>query len=128
MEKKKKEKKYKPASKKDFTQTTIGKLLLWTMAIFVAGMILRVTIMDYLIRTQGICTKVELSADIVRARYHQSELAFYFHHRGKIYKGNSLVKDLSRTGDSICIIYLDWMPRMFRPIAYFDKKTNCDCR
>jgi hypothetical protein len=69
-----------------------------------------------------------LENEVNHFRSHPDALVYNFWVNGKVYDGNSNVEDLSKAGDSICVVYLDWMPNINRPLSFFDESVNCNCK
>ena len=80
-----------------------------------------------LIKYDGVCIKGVLLNEMIYAYRHKPTLAFEFAYRGKQYRGDSLIEDSHRAGDSICVTFLDWEPEKNRPLSYYDS-PNCGCK
>ena len=105
------------------------KLLLFVAIIAWLVYILLGTIVGNIaLKNFGKCTKGVLKNEIVYVRYHKNTLYYEFTYENKIYKGNSLEEDLTKIGDSVCIVYLESFPNVNKPIKYFTKgEIKCDC-
>jgi hypothetical protein len=73
----------------------------------------------------GKCKKAVLTSSIVHYKGTQY-LEYNLEIDSKIYKGDSNIKDLTKIGDSIEIVYLDWAPQIRRTKDFLNKE-NCNC-
>lgn len=103
---------------------TIGVLFI----IFIILFFLKTSIGNYLLEIKGSCTKSVLTNETTKVKYHSPTLVYNFWINGKVYDENSNVEDLSKAGDSICVVYLEWMPSINRPLSFFDEPINCNCK
>ncbi len=96
--------------------------------IILASFFLKTSIGNYLLEIKGNCINSTLTNKTTKVRYHRPTLVYSFYVHGKVYYGNSNVEDLSKAGGKICIVYLEWMPSINRPLSYFDNQVNCNCK
>lgn len=83
-----------------------------------------------LLKSNGKCIKAILMPELTSLthRYTKASLVYEFSYNGKTYSGNSLVKDTSRIGDSVCVVYLPSFPSINRPLIYFQSgEIKCEC-
>ncbi|HTB52326.1 MAG TPA: hypothetical protein VK718_06080 [Ferruginibacter sp.] len=100
-----------------------GGLCCWILYLLISTLV-----GNALLKKEGKCSKAILTKNIINGRYQKSYLEYEFTYKGKTYTGNSLEEDLTKAGDSICIIYLESHPGTRRPIKYFDEgEIKCDC-
>jgi len=92
------------------------------MFLFFIKIVFKNIILEY----KGVCVKSVLTKETTKVRGLRSTLVYNFWIKGKVYSGNSNVEDLSKAGDSICVVYLDWMPSINRPLSSF-AESNCNC-
>ena len=106
------------------------KLLFFIVIVtWLSYILLRTTIGNIALKNFGKCTVSVLKNEIVYVRYHKNTLYYEFNYENKIYKGNSLEEDLTKVGDSVCVVYLESFPGINRPVKYFDKgEIKCDCK
>lgn len=76
----------------------------------------------------GKCSKAVLINETIQLRYQKPLLLYQFNVLDEFYKGNSSIEDLSKSGDSICIVYLNYLPSINRPISFFEEPINCNCK
>jgi len=77
----------------------------------------------------GQCIKAILMEETIRSRSSKPSLTYRFELEGKVYEGNSLEADLTKNGDSICVVYFGTFPSINRPIKYFEEaKQKCKCQ
>lgn len=81
-----------------------------------------------ILKNYGLCKESVLTNEIRYFRSHKPALSYNFWLNGKVYDGNSNVEDLSKVGDSICVVYLEWIPSINRPSSFFDEHMNCSCK
>ena len=108
----------------------IGKYFFIACVLFIAYALLGTIVKVAFLRMNGKCIKGVLIPELTSYthRYTKSYLVYEFNFDGKIYSGNSLEKDRSKVGDSICIVYLPSFPGINRPVAYFDNgEIKCSC-
>jgi hypothetical protein len=83
---------------------------------------------NHLLKNEGKCGKAILTNFVIHAHNLQRTLQYEFTYKGKTYTGDSLEDDLTKAGDSVCIIYLESYPGMNRAVKYFDgDKLPCNC-
>ncbi|MBZ5858556.1 hypothetical protein [Flavihumibacter profundi] len=85
-------------------------------------------IVDILLKSKGECKMAILTNEKNRIRSQKSTLFYEFYIQNRKYKGNSLEEDLTRVGDSICVVYIKIFPGINRPIKYFKQdEIKCNC-
>jgi len=104
------------------------KIPLILLAGFFLALIIRVTVIDYIIRTRGICVKAELIEETISTKYHSPSLKYSFVLENSVHTGNSLVEDLNQVGQKVCIVYCSWWPAFNWPIVYFHGRAHCNCK
>lgn len=105
-------------------------MILILCIIYILYAILGTLVKNSLLKRNGICLKGILIPESTSFshRYTKASLVYEFTVNGKTYKGNSLEKDTSKIGDTICIVYLPSFPSISRPIIYFENgQVRCDC-
>ena len=91
-------------------------------------LILKGILGDLILKSSCTCIKALLITKTSRVRYAKATLYYRFILGNETYEGNSLVEDLSKVGDSVCIVYLESLPSINRPISYFKKgEIKCNC-
>ncbi|HTB52325.1 MAG TPA: hypothetical protein VK718_06075 [Ferruginibacter sp.] len=83
-----------------------------------------------LLKRNGKCGKAILTNMKVFQRYQETTMQYQFTYNGKKYNGDSLEKDFTKVGDSICIVYLESDPGINLSVKYFTEsnmKVDCDC-
>ena len=116
---------------KQVRATKMEKIIKFFGYIFISFFIiyfLKTGIGNYLLGKVGICKNAFLTNEVNHFRSHPDALVYNFWINGKVYDGNSNVEDLSKAGDSICVVYLEWMPSINRPLSFFDEPINCNCK
>lgn len=89
----------------------------------------RTFIGDLLLKKSGVCAKAVLINEQNRVRSQRATLLYAFVVNGKNCNGNSLEEDLTKVGDSVCIVYLESIPGINRPLKYFESGTiKCSCK
>ncbi|MBS1600835.1 MAG: hypothetical protein JST75_21625 [Bacteroidetes bacterium] len=109
----------------------IGKYLFLACVLFIVYALLGTVIKVSLLKAKGKCTKGVLIPELssFAHRYTKASLVYEFTYEGKTYSGNSLEKDTSKVGDSVCIVYLPSFPSISRPMTYFNTgDINCSCK
>jgi hypothetical protein len=114
----------KKETKFDKFRKILGILFIAFFSLF----FLKIGIGNYLLKGSGICTKAILTDQITGVRGHKDTLVYKFWINGKAYDGNSNVEDLSKAGSNICVVYLELMPSVNRPLSFYDESINCNCR
>ncbi len=98
------------------------------LCLWVVYLILITVIGNLLLKNSGRCIKGVLLKQQSRTSNHKPDLYYEFAYNGKAYKGNSQEEDLSKVGDSVCIVYLKSFPSINRAVKYFDTgEIKCDC-
>jgi hypothetical protein len=96
---------------------------------WISYIFLKTIIGNALLKNGGKCIAAVLINEQNRVRSHRATLLYEFKYNGNSYKGNSLEEDLTKIGDSVCVIYLESFPGINRPIKYFNNETvTCSCR
>ncbi|KAF2327389.1 hypothetical protein [Flavobacterium daemonense] len=114
--------------KKSVKIDNFRKWLGYTFILFFILFFSKIAIGNLLLKSQGICTKSILTNELSKIRGHKPTLVYNFWLNGKRYDGNSNIEELNKVGDSICVVYLKWMPSINRPISFFEKPINCNCK
>ncbi len=114
--------------KKETKFDKFRKILGILFIVFFSLFFLKIGIGNYLLKGNGICAKAILTDEITGVRGHKDTLVYKFWIDGKAYDGNSNVEDLSKAGGNICIVYLEWMPSVNRPLSFYDGSISCNCR
>ncbi len=114
--------------KKSFKIDNFRKWLGYIFILFFTLFFLKIAIGNFLLKNQGICIKSILTNELLETRSHKPTLIYNFWLNGKKYDGNSNIEELNKVGDSISIVYLKWMPSINRPISFFEKPINCNCK
>lgn len=107
-----------------------GKVLFGACILYLLYATLGTLVKEMFLKSKGRCITAVLinEAPGTIHRYSSFNLLYKFSVDGKIYKGNSTETDLSKIGDSMCIVYLPSFPSINRPIAYFDNgRIKCSC-
>lgn len=115
---------------KEHIKRLIGRVLVLGSLMYLGYAVLGTMVKDFLIIRSGKCTKGVLIPEVtsVTHRYTTATLLYQFTYNGKVYSGNSLEKNSSLVGDSICVVFLESFPGINRQMNYFDKKKlHCDC-
>ncbi len=100
----------------------------WVIIISCVFFLLRSIVGDAMLKRNGKCTIGFLVNDINKVRSQKATLLYEFAYKNETYKGNSLEEDLTKVGDSVCVIYLESFPIVNRPIKYFNKgEIKCNC-
>lgn len=113
-----------------FYKKKIGKYLFIACVLFIAYALLGALVKVSLLKSKGKCIKAILIPELTSFvhRYTKASLVYEFTYEGKTYSGNSLEKDISKVGDSVCVVYLPSFPSINRPLTYFDSgEIKCDC-
>lgn len=108
----------------------IGKVLFIACILYIMYAILGTMIKVSFLKKDGKCIKGVLIPEMTSFthRYTKASLVYKFTIGGKDYTGNSLEKDTSKVGDSVCVVYLPSIPSINRPITFFDKgEIKCNC-
>ena len=101
----------------------------WIIVIYAISIVLWTLFGNYLLKKNGNCTNAILINEQIDAQASKPTLVYEFVINGKNYKRNSLVDDLSKVGDSVCIIYLVGCPSINRPLKYFELgEITCSCK
>ena len=104
-----------------------AKVLIFILIIGWLGWVLLKTILgNVLLKDNGVCVKALLINEQNRVRSHKATLLYQFMYKNKVYEGNSLEEDLTKVGDSVCIVYLQSFPSINRPVKYFGGKIICN--
>lgn len=106
------------------------KLFLLISSVIIAFIfIFKSVIGDFFLKKSGACIKGVLVNKTVRTKGHKPDLLYEFKYEDKIFDGNSLTYDISKIGDSVCVIFLKKIPFVNRPIEYFNpSQVPCDCK
>jgi hypothetical protein len=118
-------------NQKKSKELQITKFRKWLGSIFIIFFVIyffKIAIGNFLLEKTGFCKNAFLTNEVNHFRSHPDALVYNFWVNGKVYDGNSNVEDLSKAGDSICVVYLDWMPNINRPLSFFDEPVNCNCK
>ena len=110
---------------------SIGKVLIIASILYFIYAVLGTMIKISFLKRNSKCIKGVLIPEMTSFthRYTNAYLVYEFTIDGKSYTGNSLEKNTSKVGDSICVVYLESFPSINRPIKYFDKaEIKCDCK
>lgn len=103
-------------------------IIFWLIITAGVFILLRTFIGDYMLKKNGICAKAVLINEQNRLRSQKATLLYEFAVNGKSYDGNSLEEDLTKVGDSVCIVFLEAFPSINKPLKYFeDGKIKCNC-
>lgn len=108
----------------------IGKYFLIACVLFIAYALFGAMIKVAVLKANGKCIKAVLIPEMTSFthRYTKAYLVYQFTYEGKTYSGNSLEKDTSKVGDSVCVVYLPTFPGVNRPVRYFDSgEVKCSC-
>jgi hypothetical protein len=113
-------------------KSIIGKILLFvSLGILVystAGIFMQKKILQH----YGVCKYALITSNLSTwtKRYTNMNYLYEFSYKGKVYRGNSLIHDdPSKVGDSICIVFLEFYPRINRPLSYFKEgEVDCKCK
>jgi len=82
---------------------------------------------DTLLKIDGKCGKGILINKRIYTRT-TIHLTYAFYLDGRTYTGNSQEGDISKVGDSVCIVYLSYFPGINRALKYFDEgEIKCNC-
>jgi hypothetical protein len=77
---------------------------------------------------QGFCSKAILIDKIAYTKSSKPTLYYRLTVDGRDYEQNSLEEDLTKVGDSVCVVYLKSFPSINSPLKYFDKnEIKCNC-
>lgn len=87
----------------------------------------RPSIENILLKSYGQCAKAVITNEMIRVRYHPADFEYSFFMNGEYHKGNSLVTDADKIGDTICVVILPGHPSVNRPVIYFDDFKKCTC-
>jgi hypothetical protein len=114
------------------SKSTIRKILsLWPILILFS-IFAYTSIANFVVKHFGICKKALITSDLSTwsSRYTNMNYLYEFSYKGKVYCGNSLIHDdPSKVGDSICVVFLEFYPRINRPLSYFkDGDVHCKCK
>ena len=107
----------------------IGKFLLIACVLYIIYAILGTMIKISFLKKDGKCIEAVLIPELTSFthRYTKASLVYKFTIDGKDYTGNSLEKNTSKIGDSVCVVYLPSFPSINRALTYFDKEEiKCD--
>jgi hypothetical protein len=103
-------------------------IFLILVVVGVLCLLLKPSVEDLLLKQSGHCIKAIIIDESTRVKYHKADYGYQFQINGQAYRGNSLVTDSNRIGDSICVVYLGASPTVNRPVSYFTNFNNCECK
>ena len=109
---------------------SIGKALIIACVLYIIYAVIGTMVKVSFLKKNGKCIKGVLIPEMTSFthRYTKASLVYEFTIEGKTYTGNSLEKNTSKVGDSVCLVYLESFPSINRPLTYFDKgEIKCDC-
>jgi hypothetical protein len=109
----------------------IGKVLVIACILLFVYAFLSAFIKTAILKRSGICIEAVLISEMSSSthRYTKASLMYQFTVEGEVYKGNSLVNDVSKVGDTVCVVYLKSFPSINRPLIFFDKnEVDCNCQ
>ena len=96
--------------------------------VLILSILLKPMISSWLLESRGIYTCAILTKEKTRVRYQKSTLLYQYSVGDVMYRGNSNIEDWSIAGDSICILYLDILPEISRPVKFIGDKSECNCK
>ncbi|HEV8269993.1 MAG TPA: hypothetical protein VGQ04_01740 [Chitinophagaceae bacterium] len=106
----------------------IKVIVFWVIIISCLFFLLRSIVGDKILKQNGKCKVAFLIDDISKIKSQKATLIYEFTIGNKKYKGNSLEEDLTKVGDSVCIVYLESFPSINKPLKYFDiGEIKCNC-
>jgi hypothetical protein len=84
---------------------------------------------DYLLKTVGKCSKGILTDHEIRHKTQPTTLYYEFKYNGITYMEDSYVTDLTKAGDSLCVVYLEDDPGINKALNRIDEDSRpCDCK
>lgn len=118
-------------SKQNQHKLNMGKIYIISFLLFILYVFGGYFAKNILLINYGMCKRAVMTNNksTWTSRFSQQNLMYEFECDGKLYRGNSLINDESRVGDSICIVYLGSFPNINRSVSFFDEgDIKCNCR
>lgn len=107
---------------------TVGKIVFIVVILIALYAFFNSIVGDAILKNNGKCTKAILYRKSYGGKTKPS-LGYKFLINGKEYDGLVVVDDVLKIGDSICVIYIESLPNINRPLTYFNRsEIKCDCK
>jgi hypothetical protein len=105
----------------------LGKIVFATCILLLLYGIVNVIIANSILKRNGKCIKAVLYRETLSGKTHPS-FGYNFSINGKTYSGLIDENGSLEIGDTICVVYLKFFPRMNRPLNYFNnEEIKCEC-